>query len=89
MAFLKKPDEFSVRLADARREHRPFNHFKFNLRKFSPSGGVLYKFDLEMQSVFMLDIEPAGDFEKVCLPIPKRRSGLSCRTRAKKPHYEE
>lgn len=67
MAFLKKPDEFSVPLADARREHRSFNHFKFNLRKFSPSGGVLYKFDLEMQGVFLLDIEPAGDFEKVLI----------------------
>jgi hypothetical protein len=77
MAFVKMHDELSVQLADARREKRPFNQFKFSLKRFSRNGGVLYKFDLEMQSVFILDIKPAGAAEKVLITYSKTTFGAN------------
>jgi hypothetical protein len=77
MAFVKMRDDLSVQLAEARQEKRPFNQFKFSLKKFSRNGGVLYKFDLEMQSVFILDIKPASAAEKVLITYSKTQFGAN------------
>lgn len=67
MAFVKMRDAFSTQLAEMHQQRKAFDYFKFNLKKFSPNGGVLYKFDLQMKTVFILDIKRAGSAEKVLI----------------------
>ncbi len=66
MAFTKMNDDFSTKLFELKQQRRSFT-INFNLRKFSPKGGVLYKFDLELQSVFILEMHKAGGGEKLLI----------------------
>lgn len=67
MAFTKMRDGFSTQLAEMRQQKRAFENFKFSLKKFSPNGGVMYKFDLALKSVFILDIQQAAAAEKILI----------------------
>ena len=67
MAFVKMRDAFSTNFALALQDKKSFSRIKFSLKKFSPSGGVLYKFDLQMQSIFVLEIQKAGVAERILI----------------------
>jgi hypothetical protein len=67
MAFVKMRDAFSTNFALALQDKKAFSRFKLSLKKFSPNGGVLYKFDLSMQSVFVLEVRKAGVAERILI----------------------
>lgn len=66
MAFTKMRDAFSSKLVELKQQRKSFT-VKFNLRKFSPKGGVRYEFNLELQSVFILEIQNSGGGEKILI----------------------
>ena len=66
LAFTKMRDAFSAKLVELRQQRKPFT-VKFGLRKFSPKGGVNYQFNLELQSVFILDMQSMGGGEKILI----------------------
>lgn len=67
IAFVKMPDWYSNQLADIHQQRKSFKECRFSAKKFSPNGGVMYRFNLKMQSVFILDIKRDGVVEKVLL----------------------
>ena len=71
MAFVKMSDLQSVALAEARREHRSIKYFTFNLKKFSRRGGVIAKFDVPMQGVFILDMRQESPVDKVLITFSR------------------
>ena len=66
MAFTRMRDAFSTKLVELRQQRKSFT-IKFSLRKFSPKGGVNYQFNLELQSVFILDMQAMGGGEKILI----------------------
>ncbi len=79
MAFTKMQDSFSGQLsaAFAKKGGRDFDIFKFILKRFSRSGGVLYEFSLDMKTIFILDIKREGVAEKVLITYSKTQLGAS------------
>jgi len=67
LAFYKMRDAFSANFALALQDKKAFSRFKMSLRKFSPNGGVLYKFDLSMQTVFVLEVRKTGVAEQILI----------------------
>jgi hypothetical protein len=71
MAFVKMRDSFSTEIANARQSHKSIGKLNFSLKKFTTKGGVMARFDLEMESVFILDIKQSGAAEKVLITFGK------------------
>jgi len=73
MAFVKMPDWYSSHLVTVQQQHKSLGECKFSAKKFSPNGGVMFRFDLKMESVFILDIQRDGVVEKILITFSNTR----------------